>query len=166
MLYEDTSGRFRAITNGVTYGDDGDGKTRQSIDMVLEVISTGMENGRVVSRQASRTFEDLFQSIRADITGEYFSREHNASSLFCAGKELEEHAHIVDAQAVYELSTASKAILGVFADFAQINRDVLLRAESRTQRSHVADLGPLNAEDERVDTEENEGSTPENGRLL
>jgi hypothetical protein len=45
----------------------------------------GMENGRVVARQANDALAAMFESVRADIVVEYFGKEHNAS-VFCRGQ--------------------------------------------------------------------------------
>src|SRR3546814_9916672 len=61
VLYEDGATRYKAIAAGVTYGDAGDAKVQKSIDTVLSVISEGMENGRVVARQAKDALDKLFE---------------------------------------------------------------------------------------------------------
>ena len=55
-----------------------------------------MANGRVVSRQASDALEKMFESVRADIIAEHFSKEHNATALVAVAKELDNRAHSVD----------------------------------------------------------------------
>ena len=50
VVYDDQVSRYKAIANGVTYGDAGDASFQRSIDTVLDVIAEGMENGRVISR--------------------------------------------------------------------------------------------------------------------
>ena len=124
-LYEDTATRYQAIADGVTYGDSGSAKVQNSIKTVLDVISTGMENGRVVSQQAKDALNKLFKDIRADIIAEYFSREYNASSLFNVAKELDKCAFSKEKGQNQALSTEAKSVLGVFADFVQIKRNVL-----------------------------------------
>ncbi|MEK9724535.1 MAG: hypothetical protein VW405_13770 [Rhodospirillaceae bacterium] len=86
VLYEDLSHRFAAILSGVTYGDKGDLKTQTDINKILDVISSRMENGRVISQQVRQSLDRMLENIRADIIAEYFSREQHAASLFAAGK--------------------------------------------------------------------------------
>ena len=124
-LYESVKDRYQAIADGVTYGDSGDFRTRNSIRTVLDIVSSGMENGQVVARQAEEVLNGLFASIRADIIAEFFSREHNASMLFSVAKELDDCAYTTDVKAMKELSIAAKSTLGVFCDFVQIKRNVL-----------------------------------------
>ena len=128
-LYEDTATRYQAIADGVTYGDSGSAKVQNSIKTVLDVISTGMENGRVVSQQAKDALNKLFKDIRADIIAEYFSREYNASSLFNVAKELDKRAFSTERGQQQALSTEAKSVLGVFADFVQIKRNVLFPSD-------------------------------------
>jgi hypothetical protein len=130
VVYEDQGSRYRAIADGVTYGDAGDARVQSSIKTVLEVIAKGMENGRVVSRQANDALEKMFQSVRADIIAEYFTKEHNAGSLVAVAKELDDRAHSVDATKIQTLSIDAKSVLGVFADFVQANRAVLLNGST------------------------------------
>lgn len=126
VLYEEAASRFHAIAAGVTYGDAGDARVQNSIETVLSVIAEGMENGRVVARQAKDALDKLFENVRADIIAEHFAKEHNASVLFAVAKELEESAHRVDSAQIQTLSVEAKSILGVLADFVQVKRATLI----------------------------------------
>lgn len=126
VLYEDSATRYKAIATGVTYGDAGDAKAQKSIDTVLSVIAEGMENGRVVARQAKDALDKLFESVRGDIIAEHFAKEHNAATLFNVAKELDDRAHSVDASKIQNLSIEAKSVLGVFSDFVQTKRAILL----------------------------------------
>ena len=126
VVYQDQGSRYRAIADGVTYGDAGDAKIQSSIRTVLEVIAKGMANGRAVSRQANEALEKMFESVRADIIAEHFTKEHNAGTLVAVAKELDDRAHSIDSTKIQMLSIDAKSVLGVFADFVQANRAVLL----------------------------------------
>lgn len=125
VVYEENDARFEAIRVGVTYGDTGDARVQKSIGTVLSVIGVGMENGRAVVRQVETALHKMFESVRADVIAEYFAKEHNAAPLFATGKELEDLAHRVDASELQVLSTEAKSILGIFADFTQVQRIAL-----------------------------------------
>lgn len=142
VLYEESSSRYRAIAAGVTYGDAGDAKVQKSIETVLSVIAEGMENGRVVARQAKDALDKLFENVRADIIAEHFIKEHNASTLFAVARELEDRAHRTDATQIQTLSTEAKSVLGVFADFVQVKRAILFANGSADKSS-----GPLATSD-------------------
>ena len=90
VVYEDHASRYRAITDGVTYGDAGDARVQSSIKTVLEVIATGMDNGRVISKQAGDALDKMFESVRADIIAEHFTKEHNSSNLVAVARELDD----------------------------------------------------------------------------
>ena len=124
-LYEGTRDRHRAITAGVTYGDTGDFRTQNSIRTILDIISSGIENGQVVARQAEGALNALFSSVRADIIAEFFSREHNASTLFDVAKELDDCAYGNDVKVINDLSTEAKSVIGVFCDFVKVKRSAL-----------------------------------------
>ena len=126
IVYEDSHSRFRAIATGVSYGDAGDAKVQNSIDTVLKVIASGMENGRVVARQVREALDKLFEGVRADIIAEHFAREHHAGTLFGVAKELDDQAHIPDLSSEQPLTTEAKSVLGVFADFVQAKRSAIL----------------------------------------
>lgn len=130
VLYEESSARYRAIAAGVTYGDAGDAKVQKSIETVLSVIAEGMENGRVVARQARDALDKLFENVRADIIAEHFTKEHNASMLFAVARDLEDRAHRVDGSQIQTLGTEAKSVLGVFADFVQAKRASLFNQSS------------------------------------
>jgi hypothetical protein len=126
VLYEESPVRYQAIAAGVTYGDAGDARVQNSIGTVLSVIAEGMENGRVVARQAKSALDRLFENVRADIIAEHFAKEHNAGALFAVAKELEDRAHRADFMQVQALSTEAKSVLGVLADFVRVKRTDLL----------------------------------------
>ncbi|WP_162800681.1 hypothetical protein [Acidibrevibacterium fodinaquatile] len=154
FLYEETASRFHAIAAGITYGDAGDAKVQKSIETVLSVIAEGMENGRVVARQAKQALEKLFENVRADIIAEYFVKEHNSSALFAAAKELEERAHQVDATQIQTLSVEAKSILGVFADFVQVKRGALISNSSAAKSD-----GPPRTSDRKSPVGESEAES-------
>src|SRR3546814_409145 len=56
LFYDDVASRRRSILNGVAYGDAGDGKVQNNIDMVLAVIRDRVDGGRVISAQVSDAF--------------------------------------------------------------------------------------------------------------
>jgi hypothetical protein len=154
VVYEDQESRYRAIADGVTYGDAGDARVQSSIKTVLEVIATGMANGRVVSRQANEALGKMFESVRADIIAEHFTKEHNAAVLVAVAKELDNCAHSVDPTKIQTLSVDAKSVLGVFADFVQAKRTALLNG------------GMLNAtggSSAKATHAESEGDTPFTG---
>jgi hypothetical protein len=163
VVYEDHDARYRAIADGVTYGDAGDARVQSSIKTVLEVIGKGMENGRVVAKQANDALETMFKSVRADIIAEYFTKEHNSSALFALAKELDDHAHSVDATKIQTLSIEAKSVLGIFADFVQVNRVALLNSSPETTSA-----GSPKAQHERSDAEETlkEHTDPNQAKLL
>jgi hypothetical protein len=130
VVYEDQSSRYQAIAEGVTYGDAGDGRVQNSIKTVLDVVSNGLPNGRVVAKQAGDALAKMFENVRADIIAEHFAKEHNAATLFTIAKELDDRAHSIDANKIQSLSVEAKAILGVFADFVQVKRTALLSGTS------------------------------------
>jgi threonine dehydrogenase-like Zn-dependent dehydrogenase len=113
VVYEDQRSRYQAIADGVTYGDGGDARVQSSIKRVLELIATGLPNGRVVSRQANDLLEKMFESVRADIIAEHFTKEHNAATLVGVAKELDNRAHSLDPTKIQTLSVDAKSVLGV-----------------------------------------------------
>ena len=154
-VYDDHTTRYSAIAHGVTYGDRGDARVQTSIKTVLAVIAEGMENGRVISRQAQTALNKLFKDVRADIVAEYFTKEQNASVLVTVAKELDGRAHRIDTTKGPPLSIEAKAVLGVYADFVQARRAVLLPDEPHEGgRDQTTATG-----DEAVETKANQGQT-------
>lgn len=127
LAFDDLANRTNAIHNGVAFGDSGDGRSKRAIDDVLAVISESMDNGRVLAAQAQESITKRFQAIRADIVAEYFSREHNAASLFQVARELDREGHRMTPPSAQDLSNESKSILGVFLDFVGVQRNYLFK---------------------------------------
>lgn len=127
--YEDQSTKHNTIVDGITYGNSGDSRVQNSINDVLELIATGMDNGRAVSRQVEASIRSTFAGIRADIIAELFSREQYASSLFSVAKELDDCAHASDSSRITDISLEAKTVLGVFADFTKSNRSSLFSGQ-------------------------------------
>ena len=123
VVYDDSSTRYHAIENGVTYGD---ASVQSSIKRVLDVIAEGMENGRVISKRARDAMDKMLRNVRADIIAEHFTKERNAQVLVDVAKELDDRAHHVEPKEIQRLSIQAKSVLGVYADFVQVDRVVLL----------------------------------------
>lgn len=140
-VYESIKDKYNSIFDGVTYGDSGDTKTQDNIHTVLDVISSGMENGQVVARQVEGMLSDLFEGIRANIVAEFFSREHNASNLFTVAKELDDKAYAADFDSLRNLTTEAKSVLGIYCDFMQVKRNVVLVSNNIISSIDHPDLG-------------------------
>jgi len=138
VLYQDAKERYQAILAGVTYGDAGDARVQKSIDTVLAVLPQGMEKGRVVARQARLALDKMFENVRADLVAEFFSKEHNATSLFGAARELDECAHEVDPAAIQKLSVETRSVLGVLCDFVGVKRGPVLNGSSEDEATAKA----------------------------
>ncbi|KQU97006.1 hypothetical protein ASD00_19460 [Ensifer sp. Root31] len=129
LAFEDPQERYRQLYAGVTYGDAGDGRVKHSIDTVLNVMASGMKNGRVLARQTSDAFHQMFADVRAEIIAEFFGKEQNAALLFKAARELEMRAHMRSRSDLTTLNVEVKSIIGVFADFAGVKRPALLSTD-------------------------------------
>jgi hypothetical protein len=127
LAFEDLPNRTSAIQNGVAFGDSGDGRAKRAIDDVLAVIRESMDNGKVLEVQARESIMKRFEAVRADVVAEYFSREHNAASLFQVARELDREAHRLSPPSIQNLSNESKSALGVFLDFVGVQRTYLLK---------------------------------------
>lgn len=120
--YEDPVTKRQIIEKGVTYGGD---STLASMNRVLDFIAKSLTNGRTVVRQIEDTLQSMFRNVRADIISEFFVKKHNAALLLKVARELERCAHSVDIKH-RKLTTEAKTILGIFADFIQVERSLLL----------------------------------------
>jgi hypothetical protein len=161
VVYEEASDRHAVIEKGVTYGDSGDGKVTSSIEFVLDVISNGMPNGRVVASQVEGALDKLFEGVRADIIAEHFSKEHNASALFMVAKELDERAHSAQGGKIQDLSIDAKSVLGVFADFVGAKRAALFNGATLARDAgYAASESKVVAPDAKDSVAEPEKSPP------
>ncbi len=141
LAFEDLPNRVDAIQNGIAFGDSGDGRTKRAIDDVLAVIGESMDNGKVVAVQARTSIMKRFEAVRADIIAEYFSREHNAATLFNVARELDREGYSLKSPTPQNLSNESKSALGVFLDFVGVQRTYLLKntnGESNTPKTETA----------------------------
>jgi hypothetical protein len=152
VVFEEGPARYKAIADGVTYGDVGDGRIQRSIGDVLSLIEESMENGRVVARQAKEQIDRRFGTVRADILAEYFSREHNASQLVAIARELEATAHQRLAPDNSSLSPDARGLLGVMADFAQVRRQAIIGSAAAAKAFAAIGVSEPAAVEERSQT--------------
>lgn len=158
LTFEDVNKKYQGLMNGVTYGDSGDGRVKQSFDMALSALAEGMQNGKAISAQARQNFDKRLSQIRAEIIAEYFSREHNAIPLFVVARELDEAAHSKESLENISLSIEARSILGVFADFIGVKRStlpigsapIIVETSSPDEPTKQKDKGP-----ERSDSHQN-----------
>jgi hypothetical protein len=160
VVFEDGPHRYKAITEGVTYGDSGDGRIQKSIGNVLALIEESMENGRVVARQAKTQIDKRFGAVRADIVAEHFSREHNSSQLVVLARDLDAAAHQRLVPQRSSLSVDARALLGIFADFVQVPRQLLVGSGAGS------DPAPAQVSAVEEATNPDETPPPEPGKLL
>ncbi|RRR99926.1 hypothetical protein EIP75_23515 [Aquabacterium soli] len=176
FVFEEGERRYAGIVEGVTYGDGGDGRMRQSIDVALAALAEGMQNGRAIAAQAREQLTKRLAGVRADIVAEHFAREHNAQHLFPVAKEFDDYAHDVTPLSNRTLSIEARAILGVFADFCGVSRTVLpiavqdagvgTPAVAQTEGPGAASVSPtLPAESALVSAQPAEGESNEDGLL-
>ncbi|MGJ4902006.1 hypothetical protein ACQR0V_10580 [Bradyrhizobium sp. HKCCYLS2058] len=130
FVFDEPETRNKAILDGITYGDSGDGRTQKSIENVLSLIQESMDGGRVLANEARSRIAVQFASVRADILADFFSREHNSSQLVPVARDLEALAHSRTAPKTGSLSAEARAVLGVFADFSKLRRASLLGSAS------------------------------------
>ncbi len=152
VIFADQPERYDTIMAGVTFGDSGAGKTQKSIDTILSIISSGMENGRVMAMQVKEALDRMFGSVRAEIIAEHFSREHNAGVLFSVARELDDRAHGPMVTSLNTLSKEARSILGVFLDFCSVRR--------------VSVLGTVSEQEPPKVTAEQKDSEAAEGKLL
>jgi len=125
FVYDEPQSRHLGLIEGVTYGDSGDGRVRQSIETALALLSEGMANGKTIAAQARDRLSDQLEAPRANVIAEHFMRETNAQHLYSVAKELEEWAFSPMSQEGPALSIEARTILGVFADFVVVKRTAL-----------------------------------------
>ncbi|WP_133149265.1 hypothetical protein [Caulobacter zeae] len=141
LAFEDNAARYRLLYEGITYGDVGDGRVRSTIGTVLNVISHGVNNGKVIARQASDALDEMFAGLRAEIVAEFFSKSENSQMLFSVARELEAKAHARSRSDMTLLSVEAKSVLGVFADFVGAKRAALFSAEFGVASAAKPEIG-------------------------
>ncbi len=162
VYFSDQQAKYGALKSGITYGDAGDKRVQSSIETVLNVISRGVNNGAVIARQTSDALHDIFESVRAEIVAEYFSKDHNANVLFGVARELEARAHARTISDILNISTEARSVLGLLADFVQVKRPPLLRAEvDRTEIVPTTTSGHSETDPDRGGS-----PTPDHPKLL
>jgi hypothetical protein len=164
MVFEQQQVRQQMLYAGVTYGDSGDNRVKNSIDTVLSVIARGVDNGRVIARQAGDALDQMFTSVRAEIIAEFFAKEQNSSHLFPVARELEARAHARIRPDLTGLSIEAKAVVGVLADFIGAKRTALLSAEFETAprivNSHENAAAKISPKQDKAETGEIETTVP------
>ena len=104
------------------------------------------------------------QAVRADVIAEYFTKEHNAAALVAVAKELDDRAHSVDSTEIQTLSVDAKSILGVFADFVQAKRAVLMNG--RTPEAMGGSSAKAEHEESGAEEALKQDSDPHEAKLL
>lgn len=137
LTFETPQARYKQLINGITYGETGDGRVKDSIEKVLSVIESGVNNGRVIARQTKDAMNEMFSGLRAEIIAEFYSKENNATSLYKVVRELEARAHMLDREEMMSLSVEAKSTLGVFADFASLKRSALFNSNFLASKPNV-----------------------------
>ncbi|WP_222564225.1 hypothetical protein [Novilysobacter antarcticus] len=122
LNFESSEKKYESIMNGVKYGDNGEGRVQASISSVLEVISSRVENGRVIAAQARGALDGAFSAVRAEVIAEFFATDAPSVSLFRVAKDLERRAHASNSAGLLGLSIEEKQLLGLLCDFTEVAR--------------------------------------------
>src|SRR3546814_17399034 len=88
LFYDDVASRRRSILTGVAFGDAGDGKVQNNLDMVLAVIRDRVDGVRVISAPVSDAFAGILSGMRSEIIAEFFSRDFGGINSFLFGQVL------------------------------------------------------------------------------
>ena len=162
LVFEEKAVRHKLLYAGVTYGDVGDGRVKSSINTVLEVIATGVKNGKVIARQTSDAIDEMFSGLRAEIVAEFFAKDENSQLLFPVARELEAKAHARSRSELTALSVEAKAVLGVFADFVGAKRTALFSADFASGSADAKSVSSISSEQkpERAEAGERDDTFP------
>jgi hypothetical protein len=122
------------LKNGIRYGDGKSERIRNTIGRILNLIESSLENGVAVGRQVASKLDAQFESVRADIITEYFSNPSRLNEVFSVALVFDNMA-FSNAGRWNELMTSpSKAILGLLADFASIPRQKIFQSLQKSQK--------------------------------
>lgn len=124
---EDRTGH---LFRGVVYGEINTGRTINTLNRVLTLVASTIENGEVIKRQVTKNLEAQFEELRADVIADFFSQKARASELFEVARLLDTMAFARAMPSPGSFPTAAKSILGVLSDFIAVPRPVLMGDQS------------------------------------
>ncbi|MCJ0974974.1 hypothetical protein MST27_16490 [Pseudomonas sp. PS1] len=118
--------RYRLLDEGFRYGAAGRSLATKVGKMASSLVSTVVsdpELGRTLEHEILRQAEEL----KADILAEYFSKAAVQSSLFDLAKFFDVNAYAREVPPASTLPSQALSIIGVLADFFEIDRKQILK---------------------------------------
>ena len=141
LLFSDSKIRFEMFNEGLRLGSPGDANTSKIMDLAFGLIEHYAPENRAVALKVRGRIKDDLDSIPTRMLAEYFCKPHVAQELFGIAKEFETAAYNTSFVPPHRLSVGCKAILGLFADFWNIDRTKFL-SEQFSAASPVSESAP------------------------
>ena len=128
LAFVASQGKYSAIVDGLRYGKAGRASTIKVVEIAAGLAERYLDAGRVAGTRLRSGFETEIADLRVNILGEYFSRSSSSQTLFGVARELEHAAYAKEFVKPWNLSVEGQALIGVLADYWDIDRSKLLNA--------------------------------------
>jgi len=117
----DVNSRVKILDDGFRYGSAGKGFS-QRMSLMMSSLVRGVSNDFELGKSIERELDSQIKSVRADVIADYFSRGNVVNSLFELSREFEAFGFAIMAQKPDLLSSGAQGVLGIIADFHQLDR--------------------------------------------
>ncbi|MCI0391708.1 MAG: hypothetical protein MOB07_23440, partial [Acidobacteria bacterium] len=118
----ETNERKAHLTNGLRYGEAGQERTEEVIDMALRILAASGKADSSTKTNIRREFQEQLDVYPAEILGEYFSRPESLKHLFDLARDFEGDAFATNLVLPPECRSEHKAIIGLLCDFLGMDR--------------------------------------------
>ncbi len=126
LAHLDNEERKKGLENGMRYGEVGQKRTEEILDMAIGVLAESGKADLFSPSEVREVYKKQMLDYPADILAEYFSKSSNMKLLFEAARKYDELAYSEVVTYPHQLSPELKAILGLLCDFFKLDRKSIL----------------------------------------
>ncbi|MDH2373578.1 hypothetical protein QD228_07025 [Cobetia sp. 3AK] len=127
ILFLEPEERRKAIVEGFQYGSSGKEGIENKISMSLSLVERFYEGGASISKQIKHKVDHEFESLEANLLGDYFSKSEVFRTLFYVAKELEEMSMSREFVHFSNSSVGVKSLIGCLFDYWGMSRNSLVQ---------------------------------------
>lgn len=122
----DDEDRKKGLENGIRYGEVGQKRTEEILDMTIGVLAESGKADLFSPSEIKEVYKKQMPDYPAEILAEYFYKPSSMKILFEAAKKFDDLAYSEDVAYPYQISPELRAVLGLLCDFFGLDRKSII----------------------------------------
>lgn len=126
FVHLEVADRATILTNGFRYGEAGRQRTKEIVQMSLQLLADAGKSELFSAQALHGEFERQVSEYRAEILGEHFAKPESLKNLFTIARSFEDLAYSKTLLRPHESSSEQKGVIGLFCDLLGYGRKKII----------------------------------------